>query len=174
MHSSYTLVVTSTNMDASRQGWVAFVLFGSPKVHVCCSSPICSSVSRAHSLSDFCSCIILSSKDDPYSLRQHGCLVLKTFVLPLSFLQRMLQIVSGNIVVCAFSYNKRASTLGTCVTPLVPVCQFILQEQVCSSTYSCSRGINLWQTFFGGLIRPFIWSGLSVFGSSVGCLRRHI
>ena len=92
LHSSYTLVVTSTNMDASLQGWVAFVLFESPKVHVCCSSPICSSLSRAHVflLSDFCSCIILSSKDDPYSLRQHGCLVLKTFVLPLSLLQRML------------------------------------------------------------------------------------
>ena len=66
--------------------------------------------SRAHSCpfcSDICSFIILSSKDHPFSLRQHRCLVLKTFVLSLSFLQRTLQTVSGYIVVCAFFFVSR-------------------------------------------------------------------
>ena len=39
--------------------------------------------SCAFLLSDFYSCIILLSKNHPYSLKQHRCLVLKTFVLHL-------------------------------------------------------------------------------------------
>ena len=133
-----------------------FVLSGSPKIQDCCSSPICSSVSRAHScaflLSDFCSCIILSSKDHPYSLRQHGCLVLKSFVLTLDSLRQ-------HCCLCFLLFQEglhswdMCHSFGTCL-PFFP------QEQVCSSTYSCSRGMNLWQTFSGGRIRPFIWSGL--------------
>ena len=118
MYSSYTLVIASTNMDASLQGWVAFVLFGLPKVHVCCSSPICSSVSRAHSFSalrllflyypfikglsfqpqtmqmsssqDICSSLVLASRDTSDCIRQHCCL-------------------------CFLFYIKRASTHGTCI-----------------------------------------------------------
>ena len=71
--------------------------------------------SRAHSCpfcSDICPFFILSSKDHPYSLRQHRCLVLKTFVHYLSFLQRTLQIVSGNTVVCAFLLTRVLPLLG--------------------------------------------------------------
>ena len=158
MHSSYTLVVASTNMDASLQGWVAFVLFASPKVHVCCSSPICSSVSRAHSFSalkllflyypfikglsfqpqttqmsssqDICSSLVLASRDTSDSIRQHCCL-------------------------CFLFISRELPLLGHVYLfwHLLPL---FLQEQVCSSTFSCSRGMNPWQTISGGLISPFI------------------
>ena len=147
MLSSYTLVVTSTNMDASLQGWVSFVLFGSPKVHACCSSPLCSSVSRSHSLSALRLLFLYypfieglsfqpqttqmsSSRDNSDSIRQH-------------------------CVLCFLFISRELPLLGHVYLfwHLLPL---FLQEQVCSSTFSCSRGMNPWQTISGGLISPFI------------------
>ena len=70
--------------------------------------------SRAHGspfCSDICPSFILSSKDHPFSLRQHRYLVLKTLVLIFSFLQRTLQIVSGDTVVCTFFLRRELPLL---------------------------------------------------------------
>ena len=150
-----SLVFTSTYMDGSLQGLGALCallttqgpslmqqsnLFISSRAHSC---PFCS---------DICSSIILSSKDHPFSLRHHRCLVIETFVLHLFFLQGTLQIVSGNTVVCAFFiYPESFHSWDMCIYfgTFLPL---FLQEQVCSSTYSCSRGMNPWLTISGGLI----------------------
>ena len=107
-----SLVFTSIFMDVSLQGLgVICALWTTLGLSLMWQSNLFIS-SRAHSCpfcSDICSFIILSSKDHPFSLRQHRCPVLKTlnFVLFLSFLQRTLQIVLGNIVVCAFFFISR-------------------------------------------------------------------
>ena len=98
-------------------------------------------------LSDFCSCIILSSKDYLFSLRQHRCLLLKTFVLHLSLLLGTLQIVLGNTIVCAFFFISRELPLLGHMYLFWHLLPLFLQ--VCSSTFSCSRGMNPWQTISG-------------------------
>ena len=151
-----------------------FCAFWPPKVYVQCSSPICSSVLTAGLFAlrylfpnypfikgssiepqttqmscsqDICSSLVLSSKDT---------------------------LVSDNTSVCAFFWQQESfhswdmcHSFGTCLPSL-------LQEQFCSFTHTCSRDMNLWLNIFWGLIRPFIQSGLSILGSSGGCLRLHI
>ena len=128
-----------------------FVLFESPKVYICCSSPICSSLSRAHRHccafwlrllflyypfikgsfiqpqttqmscpQDICSSLDLSSKDNLDILRQLHCL-------------------------CFLFVTRELPLLGH-VSIVWHLFAFFLQEKVCSSTYSCSSGMNLWHT----------------------------
>ena len=74
--------------------------------------------------------LILSSKDHPYSLRQHRYLALKTFVLQLSFHPRILYIVSDN--------STRELPLLGHVSLFWHLFAIFLQPQFCSSIHSCS------------------------------------
>ena len=79
---------------------------------------------------DICSSLVLSSNNSSDSLRQHCC-------LRFLFVTRELPLL-GHV-----------SLFGTCLP-------FVLQEQVCSFTYSCSRSMILWQTIFYRVVSQFL------------------
>ena len=116
--------------------WELFVLFWPPKVHLWCSSPICSSVLELIAVLfaqifvpvlSFLQGIILSASDNT------DVLFSRHLFFSCRFFKGHFRYSQATLLSVLSFYIKRASTLGTCVSILAPFFPLFIQEQVCSS-----------------------------------------